>query len=187
MSKENEKKGWLIKLSERVKTYLEDQEQMAEMVLKDGTKVIVENQDVFLITTEDGEERRIKAPEGEHETEDGKVLVVNEDSKLVEVKEKEVEAGEEKPKDNEQMAALLSKYEALEAEHNTMKSEFSEVKSILEDIAKLKFSSEDPKKEEPKYEFKHDPEAGKEETKGTFLNPELGSSEAAIQDYYSKL
>lgn len=185
MSKENEKKGWLEKLSQRVKTYLAEQEEMAEMVLKDGTKVIVENDDVFLIATEDGEEKRIKAPEGNHETEDGKILVVDADGKLVEVKEKEEQSEEPKEEGNEQMQALQEKFEALEAENKSMKEEFSQVKSILEDIAKLKFSEEKP--EGSNYEFQHNPEENENEHKGAFLNPQLGSTEAALQDYYAKL
>lgn len=185
MSKENEKKGWLEKLSTRVKTYLQEQENMQDMVLKDGTKVVIENEDVFLIATEEGEEKRVKAPEGNHETEDGKILVVDKNGKLVEVKEQEEQSEDSEDKPDEKMQALQEKFEALESENKTMKEEFSQVKSILEDIAKLKFSDESGEQEN-NYQFNHEPE-DKNENKGTFLNPNLGTTEAALQDYYSKL
>jgi hypothetical protein len=73
-----------------------EEAEFIEVALIDGTIVgndeaeLAEGQQLFIVT----EEGRTVAPDGEHETEDGKIVVV-EEGVIIEIKEKEVVEGEE--------------------------------------------------------------------------------------------
>ncbi len=73
-----------------------EESEFIEVALIDGTIVgndeaeLAEGQQLFIVT----DEGRTVAPDGEHETEDGKIVVV-EEGVIIEIKEKEVVEGEE--------------------------------------------------------------------------------------------
>lgn len=75
--------------------------ELATMALEDGTVLEAEafeaGNAVFIVT--DGE--RIPAPEGEHKLEDGRILVINEEGLIGELKE----AGEEAPAEEEELSS----------------------------------------------------------------------------------
>jgi len=112
---------------------LEEQssDKMAQATLIDGTIVetegdLVVGADLFIIT----EEGRQPAPNGEHETEDGKVVVV-EDGKIVEIKEKEAEVEIEV----ELMETFASALETLHNEIKALREENEELKNKFSKFA----------------------------------------------------
>lgn len=112
---------------------LEEQssDKMAQATLIDGTIVetegdLVVGADLFIIT----EEGRQPAPNGEHETEDGKVVVV-EDGKIVEIKEKDAEVEIEV----ELMETFASALETLHNEIKALREENEELKNKFSKFA----------------------------------------------------
>ncbi len=111
--------------------------KLQEAKLVDGTKVVIEEDDIFVLT-EDGE--RLPAPVGEHELESGEIVVVKEEGKIAETKtDKEVEA----KKDDKEMDFA--------SEIENLKKEMAEIK---EKMMKPKEEVEASKEEEPKEETK---------------------------------
>lgn len=103
------------------------EEAYAQITLIDGTIVETEGElvvgaDLYMIT----EEGRQPATTGEYETEDGKVVVV-EDGKIVELKEKEME----EPKVEVEVEMMETFANALEVLHN-------EIKALREENEELK-------------------------------------------------
>jgi len=119
--------------------------KLQEAKLVDGTKVVIEEDDIFVLT-EEGE--RLPAPVGEHELESGEIVVVKEEGKIAETKtDKEEEVEAEKEMD-------------FASEIENLKKEMAEIK---EEMMKPKEEVEASKEEEPKEETKV--EASKEEAK----------------------
>ncbi len=127
--------------------------KLQEAKLVDGTSVVIEEDDIFVLT-EDGE--RLPAPVGEHELESGEIVVVKEEGKIAETK-KEVDA---KKDDKEVEAKKDDKEMDFASEIENLKKEMAEIK---EKMMKPKEEVEASKEEEPKEETKV--EASKEETK----------------------
>ena len=112
---------------------LEEQskDKMAQATLIDGTIVETEGDlmvgaDLYIIT----EEGRQPAPTGEHETEDGKIVVV-EDGKIVEIKEKEAEVEIEV----EMMETFANALETLNNEIKALRKENEELKNKFSKFA----------------------------------------------------
>jgi len=112
---------------------LEEQSKnkMAQATLIDGTIVetegdLVVGADLYIIT----EEGKQPAPTGEHETEDGKIVVV-EDGKIVEIKEKEAEVEVE----IEMMETFANALEALNNEIKALRQENEELKNKFSKFA----------------------------------------------------
>jgi len=122
--------------------------KLQEAKLVDGTKVVIEEDDIFVLT-EEGE--RLPAPVGEHELETGEIVIVKEEGKIAETKTKEEEEVEAKKDDKEMDFA---------SEIENLKKEMAEIK---EEMMKPKEEVEASKEEEPKEETKV--EASKEEAK----------------------
>lgn len=104
-----------------------DKKKMAEATLIDGT--IVETDGELVVGAElyvKTEEGRQPAPTGEHETEDGMVVVV-EDGKIVEIKEKEVEEVKEEVEMNEVLDTFASALETLSNEIAALRKENEEL------------------------------------------------------------
>lgn len=114
-----------------------DKKKMAEATLVDGT--IVETDGELVVGAElyvKTEEGRQPAPTGEHETEDGMVVVV-EDGKIVEIKEKEVEEVKEEVEVEVEMEEVLDTFaSALE----TLSNEIAALRKENEELNK-KFSA----------------------------------------------
>lgn len=114
---------------------LEDQskDKMAQATLIDGTIVetegdLVVGADLYVIT----EEGKQLAPTGEHETEDGKIVVV-EDGKIVEIKEKEAE--EKVEVEVELMETFAKAIETLNNEIKALREENTELKNKFSKFA----------------------------------------------------
>ena len=104
-----------------------DKKKMAEATLIDGT--IVETDGELVVGVElyvKTEEGRQPANTGEHETEDGMVVVV-EDGKIVEIKEKEVEEVKEEVEMNEVLDTFASALETLSNEIAALRKENEEL------------------------------------------------------------
>lgn len=73
----------------------ETQVELAKATLVDGTEVYCENDfaegEAMFVVTEDG---NVPAPEGSHETEDGRIITVDAEGKIVKVEEKVEEEAE---------------------------------------------------------------------------------------------
>lgn len=110
-----------------------DKKKMAEATLVDGT--IVETDGDLVVGAElyvKTEEGRQPAPTGEHETEDGMVVVV-EDGKIVEIKEKEVEEVKEEVEVEVEMEEVLDTFaSALE----TLSNEIAALRKENEELNK---------------------------------------------------
>lgn len=139
--------------------------------LVDGTEVEIEGDDIFVLVRQEGEEvERIPAPEGEHELENGDVVVVREEGKIAEVKQggsEEVEAKDEKEMD------LASEVENLKKEMAELKEKVMAAYSEKEEMSK----EEEPKKEElskdkPKEEVEEKVELSEEAPKKVTHSPE---------------
>lgn len=145
MSKKNGNevnKSFLSKLVEQVKIKLSEEtdEKLESAVLADGTKVVIEEEIVYTVTTNDeGEEVKEIAPEGSHELDNGDTLVVGEDGKLIEVKPKSKEG--EGSGDGEG-AEQLSKEEGQKilSQQAEIKAELSEITNLLTSISKIDLS-----------------------------------------------
>jgi hypothetical protein len=137
----------------KIKTLLGLEVKLEQMKLDNGTLIEAEvfepNQEVFIVN---GEER-VALPIGTYILEGGQELIVVEEGIIAEIKEAQAE--EEAPATEEEAAETPE----LEAEVATPKkieksiSEtmfFAEIEKLRNEIAELKLSKEEPKKEEPK-------------------------------------
>ncbi len=138
----SETKTQLLELaSEKIaKMFSKTEVKLKEAKLVDGTSVVIEEDDIFVLT-EEGE--RLPAPVGEHELESGEIVVVKEEGKIAETK-KEVEA----KKDDKEMD-LASEVETLKKEvaeikEKMMKPKDEEVKASEEkEVTKVEASKEE--------------------------------------------
>ena len=111
-----------------------EEEKMVSAELIDGTLVETDSDeitvgDILYVVTADG---RSIAPAGEHETSDGKLIVVSEDGSVTEIKEKEVELVEEEmgKKDFEELLTLFTEgFTKLNDELTTLKDHYEKMNS----------------------------------------------------------
>lgn len=139
------KESLLDKIAEKVSVNLSElfkkKIELETAKLVNGVTVEYEGEDVFILNDE-GE--RLPAPEGEHELEDGRILVVSEEGKLGEIKEKENEEVEAKEEEKQEFA---SKDEVAQ-----LKKEVEELKSMMKPKEEMAKEETELKKEEPKKE-----------------------------------
>lgn len=147
-------------IEEKVEEKVEEEVFNMDLVLEDGTKIHVVCQtenyltpgDEVMVVSEEGE--HTPAPEGEHTLEDGRVIVVDGEGKLVEVKEKEEEVEEEvveeeakeeekveedmeveTPKVTNQIKDLISQLKDLKSSFDSLKEENEELKERFNKFA----------------------------------------------------
>ncbi len=141
---ENETKESLLdriagKVATQLSSLFEKKVELERAKLVNGVEVEIEQEEVYVFN-EEGE--RIPAPVGEHELEDGRIVVVVEEGKLSEIKE--AEALKEDDKDDKQEFASLEDFASL-------KKEVEELKAMLQPKEELKAEeAPEPEKEEPK-------------------------------------
>ena len=120
--------------------------KLQEAKLVDGTSVVIEEDDIFVLT-EDGE--RLPAPVGEHELESGEIVIVKEEGKIAETKTKEEEEVEAKKDDKEMdLASEVEKLKKEMAEVKEMMKPKEEVEASKEEETKVEASKEETPKEE---------------------------------------
>ena len=115
--------------------------ELASMLLVDGTKVEAEvfeaGANVFLIG---GDGEQIAAPVGEHKLEDGRILVIEEEGVIKELKaeeptiEVEIEAAAEEEKEMT-MTDIMDMVSALREEVEMMKQEMGKKQEMAEEVA----------------------------------------------------
>ena len=147
-------------IEEKVEEKVEEEVFNMDLVLEDGTKIHVVCQtenyltpgDEVMVVSEEGE--HTPAPEGEHTLEDGRVIVVDGEGKLVEVKEKEEEVEEEvveeeakeeekveedmeveTPKVTNQLKDLISQIKDLKSSFDSLKEENEALKERFNKFA----------------------------------------------------
>lgn len=161
---------------EKIKTLLSSDEkkseekktELAQMKLEDGTVIEAEafepGAGVFIVSEED----RVALPIGEYALEDGKILVVEEEGVIKEIKEaaaeEEAAAAEEEGKPEE---------EEMKAEFATV-DEFKELKATVEKIAGIleTLSAEEEKPEETKTEETKTEMSSEDKSEGVKHSPE---------------
>jgi hypothetical protein len=139
--------------------------KLAQMKLENGTVIEAEmfekDYEVFIVT----EDNKVAMPVGEYEMEDGKILVVEEEGIIKEVKEEEVK--EEVKEEVEEEVEMAEVY--------ATKAELAEIKSMIEEIKAMIKPKEEMSEEavlkaelsKPAAEpFKHNPEAKPEMVQG---------------------
>ena len=153
----------------KVRVLLGMEVKLERMKLMDGVTVLEADafetdMEVFVVTEDD---QKIPVPVGEYETEDGRILVVEVEGMIKEVKEKmeEEPAMEEEPtvevevEANETTApapkktiesvvkeSFFSEIEALKAENETLKAELSKLNKVEENTeVELSAETEEPK------------------------------------------
>jgi hypothetical protein len=141
-----------MNLIEQIKKLFEATNNFLDAKLVDGTIVRVEGDsfkvgDLVNVITEAGE--TVQAPEGEHQLEDGTVLVINAEGRLTEVRPLEVT--EEMP--TEEMVEVVEPMETPveEAIEEVVESDLADRVSALEEalvmlIEKLQYNSDEMKK-----------------------------------------
>lgn len=123
-------------LLEKIKALLSNEIKLEQMMMADGvTKIEADTfeagKEVFVVTED---EQKIAVPVGEYELEDGRILVIEEEGIIEEIKEKEEEVEEVKEEVTEEVPA-----EATEPE---MSAPVSNPKKTIESIVKETFFSE---------------------------------------------
>lgn len=142
-------------------TVLEETVELASAKLVDGTEVYCENdfaegEQLFVVT----EEEKIPAPEGSHELEDGRVISVDAEGKIVKVEEKEeeeVEATEEVEAEFETETPEVE--DSVTLSNEVVDSLISKLDSLSESISELENRIELTNEEFSA--FKNEPAAGK--------------------------
>lgn len=156
-----------VELSEETKELevVAQEVKLAQMKLENGTVIEAEmfekDYEVFIVT----EDSKVAMPVGEYEMEDGKILVVEEEGIIKEVKEEEVK--EEVKEEVEEEVEMAEVY--------ATKAELAEIKSMIEEIKAMIKPKEEMSEEavlkaelsKPAAEpFKHNPEAKSENVQG---------------------
>lgn len=156
-----------VELSEETKELevVAQEVKLAQMKLENGTVIEAEmfekDYEVFIVT----EDNKVAMPVGEYEMEDGKILVVEEEGIIKEVKEEEVK--EEVKEEVEEEVEMAEVY--------ATKAELAEIKSMIEEIKAMIKPKEEMSEEavlkaelsKPAAEpFKHNPEAKSENVQG---------------------
>jgi len=107
----------------------EEKVELAQAKLENGTVLEAESfesgQEVFILT----DDEKVALPIGEYEMEDGKILVIEEDGIISEIKE----GGEEEVVEEE----VVEEEELKEEDKYATKQELQEIKSMVEEIKEL--------------------------------------------------
>jgi Mg2+ and Co2+ transporter CorA len=162
------------KMLNQIRTLLNIEVKLEEMKLENGTVVSAETfekgSEIFIVT----DDEKVAMPVGEYILEDGRLLVVEAEGMIADVrdvsdeapaKEEETEDLEDETVETEVPAEVASEVEAIiEAVVEVIAPVIEEVKSEIEELKK-KFSDMDVKEEEEKKEelsarkpIKHNPE-----------------------------
>ena len=111
--------------------------EMATMKLANGIVVEAESfeagENVFLIGEDD---EKVAAPVGEHELEDGKILVIEEEGVIKEIKEATEEVVEEAPVAEEESTEMAEEMEYVSKEEFT--AAIDEIKAMIQEMGKEK-------------------------------------------------
>lgn len=170
-----------IELSAEVESQEETKVELAQMILENGTVLEAEefapDFEVFIITEED----KIAVPVGEYELEDGRILVVEEEGIIKEIKAEEAEV-EEEVEAAEEMAYVNK--EEFAAAIDEIKAMIEEVKAGMKDkeeMAKVEAEVEAQVKEElsatPAAEpLKHNPESESQKEVFNYATKRSGST-----------
>ena len=153
-----------------IKTLLNIEVKLMEMKLENGTIVSAESfekgNEIFIVT----DDEKVAMPVGEYILEDGKLLVVEEEGMIADMREvsDEVPAKEDEVEETEDLEEEKKEEEKKEMSYAT-KEELAEVKTMVEEIKAMlepkEEMSEEVKEEEVKEELsavkpiKHNPEA----------------------------
>ena len=117
----------------------EEKVELAQAKLENGTVLEAESfesgKEVFILTDDD----KVALPIGSYEMEDGKILVIEEDGIISEIKDKEEEVVEE------EVVEEVVEEELNDDEKYATKQELAEIKSMVEEIKEL---MQEGKKEE---------------------------------------
>ena len=134
----------------QVKTLLGVEVKLEQMKLENGTVLeadaFSEGNEIFIVT----EDERVALPVGEYVLEDGKVLVIEEEGIIKEMKSADEEAKEEE-------VEVEAEEEEKEEMGYATKEELAEVKSMIEEI-KAMLEPKEEMSEEPKEELKEEVE-----------------------------
>lgn len=170
-------------LLEKIQTLLSAKVNLAEMTLENGTILEAESfaagESVFIKT----DDERVALPIGEYTLEDGKILVVEEEGVIAEIKEVEAEPempaeelaevevevepeSYDSPKEAEQVQDVLQAVvEAIAPEIEKIQEEVAEMKKELEAVKMEYKQKEELAKQKPAAKpMKHSPEAGQRAT-----------------------
>ena len=170
-----------IELSAEVEAQEETKVELAQMILENGTVLEAEefapDFEVFIVTEED----KIAVPVGEYEMEDGRILVVEEEGIIKEIKAEEAEV-EEEVEAAEEMAYVNK--EEFAAAIDEIKAMIEEVKAGMKDkeeMAQVEAEVEAQVKEElsatPAAEpLKHNPEAESQKEVFNYATKRQGST-----------
>jgi hypothetical protein len=135
--------------------------KLAQMMLENGTVLEAEefapDFEVFIVTEED----KIALPVGEYALEDGRILVVEEEGLIKEIKEVEGEEVEEETPEEMPQEEMAAEDYATKAELAELKSMIEEIKAMLEPKEEMSAVEELVKEELSKpasATLKHSPE-----------------------------
>jgi hypothetical protein len=166
-----------IELSAEVEAQEKTKVELAQMILENGTVLEAEefapDFEVFIITEED----KIAVPVGEYEMEDGRILVVEEEGIIKEIKaeeaevEEEVEAAEEMAYVNkEEFAAAIDEIKAMIEE---VKAGMKDKEEMAEVAAQVKEELSATPAAAP---LKHNPEAESQKEVFNYATKRSGST-----------
>ena len=170
-----------IELSAEVEAQEETKVELAQMILENGTVLEAEefapDFEVFIVTEED----KIAVPVGEYEMEDGRILVVEEEGIIKEIKAEEAEV-EEEVEAAEEMAYVNK--EEFAAAIDEIKAMIEEVKAGMKDkeeMAQVEAEVEAQVKEElsatpAAAPLKHNPEAESQKEVFNYATKRQGST-----------
>ena len=172
----------------KVRTLLGIEVKLEQMKLDNGAileaEVFEAGAEIFVVA----DEERVAVPVGEYETEEGMVIVIEEEGVISEIKEAEAKE-EEAPQQEEEEVEVEAKEEEKEEMGYATKEELAEVKAMIEDIKAML----EPKEEmsaEPKEEVKEELSSDKvelsEEVEGISHNPEKATSKKELNLYSQK-
>jgi hypothetical protein len=128
----------------QIKTLLNIQVKLEEMKLENGTLISAESfekdKEIFIITDDESKEK-VALPMGDYELEDGRVLVIETEGIISDIKEKIEEKIEEKEEVVEETEDLEEEEEVVEEEKEEVKEEFAtkeELGKVIDMIEEIK-------------------------------------------------
>jgi len=143
---------------------------MATMMLKDGVTILeaesFEAEQAVFIVTENGD--KVPAPVGEHELEDGKILVITQEGIIAEIKDAMVE--EETPADDVEVEVEMTTEEMIRAIVTNMSVEVSKQIEAIRTELSAKIAEVKTTQVEVKASTKAKPEVAETSTKNVKLS-----------------
>ena len=128
----------------QIKTLLNIQVKLEEMKLENGTLISAESfekdKEIFIITDDESNEK-VALPIGDYNLEDGRVLVIETEGIISDIKEKIEEKIEEKEEVVEETEDLEEEEEVVEEEKEEVKEEFAtkeELGKVIDMIEEIK-------------------------------------------------